>query len=152
MSEEKQTSANTNIPQQPAIMINAQYIKDLSLEIPHAPEIFSEMNEAPKVDIQVDVQAKNIKDNLYNVSLILKMNGDIKNKKLFILELEYAVAVALNVPQEHLQLILMVEIPRLIFPFARQVMTNCMVEGGLPPLMINPIDFMAIYQQRNQAK
>lgn len=136
--------------QQPAIMINTQYIKDLSLEIPLAPEIFREITSAPKIDIHVDVDARHMHDNFFNVDLILKMDGDLNGKKLFILELTYSAIVALNVPQEHLEPVLLIEIPRMIFPFARNVVTTCLVEGGLPPFMINPIDFMAMYNRRKQ--
>lgn len=151
MSEEAKTEAGNENNPQPAIMINTQYIKDLSLEIPHAPEIFRELTEAPNVNIHVDVDAQLMHDNFYNVSLSVKMDGDIKDKKLFILELVYAAVVSLNVPQEHLEPVLLIEIPRLTFPFARSVITNCLVEGGLPPFMINPIDFVSMYNQRKQA-
>lgn len=133
---------------QPAILINTQYIKDLSLEIPHAPEIFKEINSAPQIEINVNVNYQSLEDNYYNVNLSLNMEGDINNQKLFILELTYAAVVSLNVPQEHLEPVLMIEIPRLIFPFARNVVTNCLVEGGLPPFMINPIDFVTMYNNR----
>ncbi len=150
MSENKnQTAGNENNPQ-PAIMINTQYIKDLSLEIPHAPEIFRELTEAPNVGIHVDVDAVHLHDNYYNVNLSVKADGDIKTKKLFILELVYSAVVSLNVPQEHIEPVLLVEIPRLIFPFARSIVTNCLAEGGLPPLMISPMDFGAMYQQCRQ--
>lgn len=151
MSEENKNEAGNENNPQPAIMINTQYIKDLSLEIPHAPEIFRELTEAPNVNIHVDVDAQHMHDNFYNVSLTLKMDGDIKEKKLFILELVYSAVVSLNVPQEHLEPVLLIEIPRLTFPFARSVVTNCLVEGGLPPFMINPIDFVAMYNQRKPA-
>ncbi len=130
----------------PAIMINTQYIKDMSLEIPHAPEIFREITAQPQLDIKVDIDTKHLQDNFFNVSLHFVLNGDVNDKKLFILELEYAGVVALNIPQEHLEPVLMVEIPRMLFPFARSVITNTLVSGGLPPFMINPIDFVAMYE------
>ncbi len=150
MNENNKTEAGNENNPQPAIMINTQYIKDLSLEIPFAPEIFRELTEAPHVDIHVDVDAQHMHDNYFNVNLSVKMDGSIKGKKLFILELLYAAVVSLNVPQEHVEPVLLVEIPRLLFPFARNVVTNCLVEGGLPPFMINPIDFAGMYHQRQQ--
>ncbi len=158
--EKKQETANDNPaqnqagkqqPQQPPILINTQYISDLSLEIPHAPEIFRNMNQVPNVNVNVDVNAKHMHDNFFNVELSVAMDGDVGQEKLFILELKYAAVVALNVPQEHVEPILLVEIPRLLFPFARNVVTNCLVEGGLPPFMLNPIDFVAMYQNRKKA-
>lgn len=132
-----------------AIVINSQYIKDLSLEIPNAPEIFKEMNSAPKINVNVDVNANHLEDNYFNVELSIKMDGDINEKKLFILELKYSGIVSLNIAQEHLEPVLMVEIPRLLFPFARQAITSTLINSGLPPFMLNPIDFAAMYEARN---
>ncbi len=152
MSDDAQNTAGNDNVHQPAIMIHTQYIKDLSLEIPHAPEIFRGLNEAPAVSVHVDVDAQHMHDNFYNVSLKFRMDGDVKAQKLFILELEYSAITSLQIPQENLEPVLLVEIPRLIFPFARNVITNCLTEGGLPPFMLTPIDFMSLYQQRKQNK
>ena len=158
MSEENKTSNDNEQPaghegqNQPAILINTQYIKDLSLEIPHAPEIFKEIKSAPEVQINVEVGYQTLENNFYNVELKLNMDGDVNHQKLFILELTYSAVVALNVPTERLEPVLMIEIPRLIFPFARNVVTNCLVEGGLPPFMINPIDFVTMYNNRKAGK
>ncbi len=149
MSEENNNHENANVP---AIVINTQYVKDLSLEIPLAPEIFREITSAPKMDINVDVNAEHLHDNFFNVSLSIKMDGDVNDKKLFILELVYAAVVSLNVPQEHIEPVLLVEIPRMIFPFARSIITNNLVDGGLPPFMLNPIDFVAMYQARKNVQ
>ena len=134
----------------PPIVINAQYVKDLSLEIPNAPEIFRELNQAPDIKINIDVNAKHLEDNFFNVELSLEMDGNVNNKKLFIMELKYAAVVGVNVPEEHLEPVLLIEIPRMIFPFARAIITNNLVEGGLPPFMLNPIDFVAMYQNRKK--
>ena len=158
MSKENKTSNDNEQPaghegqNQPAILINTQYIKDLSLEIPHASEIFREIKSAPEVQINVEVGYQTLENNFYNVELKLNMDGDVNHQKLFILELTYSAVVALNVPAEHLEPVLMIEIPRLIFPFARNVVTNCLVEGGLPPFMINPIDFVTMYNNRKNRK
>lgn len=156
MSEENKTSNDNEQTSrqegQPAIMINTQYIKDLSLEIPHAPQIFKEINSAPEIQINVEVGYQSLEKNFYNVELKINMDGDVNHQKLFILELTYSAVVALNVPTEHLEPVLMIEIPRLIFPFARNVITNCLVEGGLPPFMINPIDFVTMYNNRKNGK
>lgn len=143
--------AQTQETNAPALMINSQYIKDLSLEIPFAPQIFQEISQQPKINVDINVKTTNLNDNVYNVALNLALNGDIENKKLFILELTYASVVTLNVPKEHIEPILNIEIPRLIFPFARNVISQCLMEGGLPPIMLSPIDFAAYYAAR-QAK
>ena len=138
--------------QQPAIMINSQYIKDLSLEIPHAPSIFTKMNKQPALKVDINVQSQKLENSSYNVTLNLALNGDIENEKLFILELSYAAVVTLNLPEEHIEPVLGIEIPRLLFPFARNVITQCLTEGGLPPFMLNPIDFAAVYNARKAAE
>lgn len=134
-----------------AIAINSQYIKDLSLEIPHAPEIFSEIKSAPKIDVHVDVQTEPKGNNMYVSQLAITINGKAEDKTLFILELTYAAFAEVNVPEEHLEPVLMIELPRLVFPFARNVITQCLSEGGLPPFMLSPIDFAALYAARKQA-
>ena len=138
--------------QKGAIAINSQYIKDLSLEIPGAPEIFSQVNSAPKMEVRVDVKAENKGNDTYVSELSINMTSKIEDKTLFILELTYAAFAEVHVPQEHLEPVLMIELPRLIFPFARSVITQCLAEGGLPPFMLHPIDFMALYAARKQAE
>lgn len=138
--------------QAPAITINSQYIKDFSLEIPHAPEIFLEIKGNPDVSINVDVNARNLKDNFFNVDLIFAINGEVNGKKLFILELTYAGVVQLNIAQEHVEPVLLIEIPRMLFPFARQIITSSLMEAGLPPFMINPIDFVQMYNNRKNSQ
>ena len=135
----------------PPIVINAQYVKDLSLEIPHAPEIFRKITQAPDVHVNVDVNANHMHDNFFNVALNLRIDGDVNQEKFFILELEYDAIVSLNIPKEHVEPVLLVEVPRLMFPFVRSIVTHCLTEGGLPPLMLNPIDFVAMYQNRQAA-
>lgn len=138
----------------PAILINSQYIKDLSMEIPHAPHVFQKLNEqAPKVDIEVNLESKKLEENIYNVIMNIIINGDVKDEKAFILELSYGAVVTLNIPQEHHEAVLMVEIPHMIYPFARQIVANTLTNAGLPALMLNPIDFMAMYNaKKNKEK
>ena len=137
---------------QPALIINSQYIKDLSLEIPHAPQIFTEMKSQPAVKVDIAVHPAPLEGNLHTVDLNINLNGEADGKPLFILELTYAAAVTLNVPEEHLEAVLNIEIPRLIYPYARNVVTQCLMESGLPPIMLSPLDFAAIYESRkNQA-
>ena len=136
--------------EQPSLMINSQYIKDLSLEIPHAPQIFAEIKAQPTLNVNINVNTSDLGNNLYVVDLNLVLNGDTDGKKLFILELTYSAAVTLNVPSEHIEGVLNVEIPRLIYPYARNVITQCLLEGGLPPIMLNPLDFGVIYEARKK--
>lgn len=144
-------SENNQENNRPAITIANQYIRDLSLEIPHAPEILQQINQQPELKVDIDVQNQKIDDQNHVVSLNISLNADIADKKLFILELSYAALVNINVPTEHVEPVLAIEIPRLLFPFARSIITHNLVEGGLPPFMLNPIDFAAVYNARHAA-
>ncbi len=140
--------------QQPAIVIQSQYIKDLSMEIPHAPVIFKKLQKAnPNVGVEVDVQAQKLEeDKVFNVILNIRINGDAEDEKAFILELSYGAVVSLNVPQEHEEPILMIEIPHMIYPYARQIVSTTMSSAGLPPIMLNPLDFMAMFNAKKAAQ
>ena len=142
---------NENKQQLPAIVVNSQYIKDFSLEIPYAPEIFKEIKKNPDVNVNVDVNARTLEENYFNVDLTFTINGDAESKKFFIIELTYSAVVQLNIPQEHVEQVLMIEIPRMLFPFARQIITTSLMEAGLPPFMLNPIDFVSMYQAKKQS-
>lgn len=137
-------------PQQPAITLLSQYIKDLSMEIPHAPQIFKKMQGVqPKIGVEVNIEAGKLEEEgIFNVLLNVNVNGDVEDEKAFILELSYGAVVALNIPQEHFEPVLMVEIPHMIFPYVRQIVSTTMANAGLPPLMLNPIDFAGMYQAR----
>ncbi len=135
-----------------SISILGQFIKDLSLEIPHAPEIFAEIKSAPKIDVNIDVKSDAKGNDRYAVTLHIVINGKVEDKTLFILELSYMGFAEVKVPAEHLEPVLMIELPRLLFPFARNVITQCLCEGGLPPFMLNPIDFAALYAARKQSE
>lgn len=134
---------------QPAIMIRNQYIKDMSLEIPLAPAIFKEVNEnQPEIHVDMGMKSDVQEDGSYVVSLETKMDADVNGKKLFILELTYCANLTLNIPEEHKEPILMIELPRLMFPFVRSIVATSLANAGLPPLMLNPIDFAAMYQDK----
>jgi len=135
---------------QPPLMIHSQYIKDLSMEIPHAPQIFKRLQgNSPKIAVEVNVEAQKLEEeNVFNVLLNIAINGDIEEEKAFILELSYGAVAELNIPKEHVEPVLMIEIPHTIYPFVRQIVANTMSNAGMPPLMLAPIDFMAIYNAK----
>lgn len=143
--EEKQNTVNV---EQPALMIHSQYIKDMSLEIPMAPQIFAEMNQAPNVKIDFSMGNKKLEGNNYEVTLTAKLNADINDKKLFIVELTYGSVVTVNVPEEHFEPVMYIELPRLLFPFVRSIIANSLSAAGLPAMLISPIDFVAMYNTK----
>jgi len=136
----------------PPVVIQNQYIKDLSMEIPHAPEIFKKMQgQNPQVNVEVNINTDKLpEEHIHNVVLNITINGDVEKEKAFILELSYGAVVSLNIPEEHIEPVLMVEIPHMIYPFARQIIAQTMSNAGLPPLMLNPIDFMMMYQAKKK--
>ncbi len=150
------TNGANGLDQMPQVRIVAQYAKDLSFENPNAPRSFSSQQEghAPRIDVSVNVNARKATDELYEVEL--KINVDAKNDELalFAVELVYAGLFALqNVPEEALEPFLIVEAPRLIFPFARRIVADATRDGGYAPLMLDPIDFASMYLARmNQAQ
>ena len=134
----------------PPIQINAQYIKDLSFEAPSTPSILSQMqHEAPDVNINVNVNAHNVQDVLFEVQIHIRASCKVGEETAFISELVYGGLFKINVPPEHLQAILRIECPRLLFPFARNIIADTTRDGGFPPLMIAPVDFVSMFQ--NQA-
>lgn len=135
-------------PGQPPLTINSQYIKDLSFEVPGAPQIFGQLqNQTPDITINVNVQATPLGGNAYEVVLHARAECKAAEATAFIAELAYGGVFTLHVPQEHLRPVLLIECPRILFPFARHILANTTREGGFLPLMLGPIDFVAMYQR-----
>ena len=133
------------------LIVNAQYIKDLSFENPRAPHSLRPQTTQPQVEINVDVGAQNLGPDTFEVVLTIKSSAKIQEEALFLVELAYAGVVTVrNVPQEMLSAVVLVETPRLLFPFARNIIADTTRDGGFPPLMINPIDFAELLR-RNSA-
>ncbi|TDH57916.1 protein-export chaperone SecB [Dankookia rubra] len=140
------------MPQAPTgpLVLNLQYTKDLSFEVPGAPEIFSTLREQPRVDLQLDVQARPLQEggNVYEVSLQIRADAQAQNTTCFIAELVYCGIFTISVEPEVLEPVLLVECPRLLFPFARNILAEVTRDGGFPPVMLAPIDFVALWQSR----
>jgi len=134
--------ASIPLQNQQQLIINAQYIKDLSFESPRAPASLRQQATPPAVEINVDVKAQGLAPENYEVVLTIKASAKAQEETLFIIELAYGAVVTLrNVAQEMVSPIMLVETPRLMFPFARNIIAETTRDGGFPPLMINPIDF-----------
>jgi preprotein translocase subunit SecB len=136
---------------QPSIRIAAQYIKDLSFENPNAPQTLAPQGNPPQIQVGIDVQARGLDQTNFEVSLRINAEAKYNDQTAFVVELLYgSVFVLENIPQESLEPICLIECPRLIFPFARRVLSDVTRDGGFPPLLLDPIDFVALYQ-RNKA-
>jgi preprotein translocase subunit SecB len=131
---------------QPNLQVVAQYIKDLSFENPGAP---AGLTARPQIDFAVDLQARRGDAEHFEVEMKLRVTAKAEDKPLFLLELAYAGLFRLtNIPEEALQQILLIQAPFMLFPFARRIVADVVRDGGMPPLMIEPIDFVALYQSK----
>jgi preprotein translocase subunit SecB len=133
----------------PSLNVLAQYVKDLSFESPGAPGTLRSRDKAPSIAINVNVNANPISETEYDVTLTLNAKATVESEVLFNVELVYGgVFRVAGFPKEHVLPILFIECPRLLFPFARQIVSDNTRNGGFPPLMIDPIDFAQMFQQR----
>lgn len=136
----------------PSMSVKAQYLKDLSFENPRAPASFQDNGQQPQFQVDVNVNAAGLGDNDYEVELSVAARANRGDMVAFVIEATYAGLFEIrNVPSEHLEAIMLVECPRLLFPFLRQIVSDATRNGNYPPLMLEPIDFFAIYQ-RNKAQ
>jgi preprotein translocase subunit SecB len=136
---------------QPSLNVLAQYVKDLSFENPNAPHSLTQQpgQQAPKINIQINVNAKPLAASDYEVELKIEGRAELPTTFLFGFDLLYAGIFRIqNVPQENVHALIMIECPRLLFPFARAIIADAVRNGGFPPLMIDPVDFVSLYRQR----
>ncbi|MEO0411023.1 MAG: protein-export chaperone SecB [Pseudomonadota bacterium] len=128
----------------------AQYIKDLSFENPNAPGIFQALQTAkPDIKIGINVAGRQVAEDAFEVEVKLEANSTADDQPVYMVELVYAGLFQLrNLPEDAMQPFLLVEAPRLLFPFARRILSDAVRDGGYPPLTLEPIDFAALYRQR----
>lgn len=132
----------------PQLNVLAQYTKDLSFENPNAPASLAPQSQQPAINIQINVGANNLADNEFEVTLSIEGKAENGGTLMFSFELAYAgVFRIMNVPQENLHPLVMIECPRLLFPFAREIIATAVRDGGFPPLMLDPVDFVGLYRQ-----
>ncbi|VTZ50615.1 Protein-export protein SecB [Methylocella tundrae] len=133
----------------PAINALVQYIKDFSFENPNAPRSLGPQDKPPNIQIQVNVNARQVAETEFEVNILLEGSAKAESDVLFKFELDYAGLFRLvNIPQSDMHPVVMIECPRLLFPFARHIIAEAVRGGGFPPLYIDPIDFAALYRQR----
>lgn len=139
------------------IRINSQYVKDLSFEVPNAPEIFLTQPLKPNIGLSIDIDATRLSVNAFEV--ILKIKADARGgnegddeKVIFICELSYAGVFIIDEKiqdQKEIEQLLLIYCPNILFPFARKIIAGCTIDGGFPPLMLEPIDFADLYKKRS---
>jgi preprotein translocase subunit SecB len=134
----------------PQIGLITQYVKDLSFENPNAPGVYQWQNQ-PNIDVQFNIGADRLGDDLHEVQLKIEVKASTDAGTAFAVELLYAALFGMrNVPEDQINPFLLAEAPRLLFPFARRVLADAVRDGGFPPLLLDPIDFGALYQQQAQ--
>jgi preprotein translocase subunit SecB len=163
MSGTTQATPPAGTPAGPPLTVNIQYIKDLSFEVPGAPLIYSALKAPPRVDINLDVQARRLQEgqNVFEVTLAIRAeateapaagtNGGAAGPRVFLAELAYSGVFTLQgIPDNTVEPVLLVECPRILFPFARSILADTTRDGGFPPVLLQPIDFLALWQSRRQ--
>jgi len=130
----------------PRVQVIGQYIKDLSFE---NPGVISGQNAQPQIELNVDLQVRQLEQEHFEVELKLRVSAKAEERALFLLELVYGGLFRLhNIPAEVRQQVLLIEAPHVLFPFARRIVADVVRDGGMPPLMIEPIDFAALYRAK----
>lgn len=133
---------------QPQIGLISQYVKDLSFENPNAPAVY-QWTSQPQIDVQFNIGANKLGDDVHEVALKIELSAKADDRTAFQVELVFAgLFGARNLTDDQLQPFLLAEAPRLLFPFARRVVADAVRDGGFPPLMLDPIDFGALYMQQ----
>jgi preprotein translocase subunit SecB len=126
-----------------------QYVKDFSFENPNAPRPMLEPSRQPAINIQINVNPRQLSATDFEIELKVEGKAEADGSTIFAFDLAYAGLFRLqNIPQEHLGPLVMVECPRILFPFAREIIASATVNGGFPPLLLDPVDFASLYQQR----
>lgn len=153
MSDQSQTPQNVGgraAPETPLMTIHSQYVRDLSFESPNTPAVLGDLKDSPEIQISLDSAARRFKERVFEIVLKLKVSSTIGGKTGFIAELEYAglISIGEEIPEERLEQLLMVDAPTQLFPFARQIIADATRNGGFPPLLVNPIDFNVLLQQK----
>ncbi|MBL4870250.1 MAG: protein-export chaperone SecB [Robiginitomaculum sp.] len=134
--------------QQPILQILAQYTKDASFENPNAPDSLRSDQGAPEINISIEIGRQMLENNVVEVVLMLSAKAQRDGKPVFLCELEYAGLFGFgNVAEDHIQPMIMIECPRLLFPFARQIMAEMTQNGGYPPILLEPPDFAGMFRE-----
>ena len=136
--------------EQPVFGIEKLYVKDLSVEVPNAPEIFLE-REAPQVEIQLNTSGKGLGDGAYEVVLTVTVTAKLAEKTVFLVEVgQGGIFRVMNVPNEQIEPLLAVACPNILFPYAREAVSDAVSRAGFQPIVLQPVNFEAMYMQRLQ--
>lgn len=139
----------------PVFKLQKLYIKDLSFENPNAPDVYLAQNQEPKVEVNLGLKNNKMENDHYEITLSVTatVTNAKDDKTLFIVEIEHCgIFVLKNIPPEHLPMVLAVDCPTLMFPFTRQIMSQVSVDGGFIPFLMEPVNFMGLFQNAQKQK
>ncbi|MBI1775613.1 MAG: protein-export chaperone SecB [Proteobacteria bacterium] len=149
MSDTETNPAATEAKSNGTVLIGNQFVKDLSFEAPAGPLGLGNLQEMPEISLDVDVGAGALREGVYEVTLAMKAEAKAEQQTLFLVELAYSGVFSVGeMPKDMIEPFLFIEAPRLLFPFARQIIATVTRDGGFPPLMLQPIDFPELYRRK----
>ncbi|MDP3585875.1 MAG: protein-export chaperone SecB [Thiobacillus sp.] len=138
--------------QQPVFNIEKLFVKDLSLEVPNAPAIYLE-REAPQIDVNMSTESRALGEDLYHTSITVTVTSKIGDKVMFLVECTQAGIFRIqNVPQDQMAMVLSIGCPNIVFPYLRESVSDVIIRAGFPPLLLNPVNFEALFLQQQQAQ
>lgn len=150
MAEDQQVAAEVQQSQEPVFGIEKIYVKDLSLEIPNAPQVFLQ-REVPQVGIELQNVAKSVDEGVFEVTITVTVTSKIEDKTVFLVEVAQAGIFQIrNVPQEGIEGLLGVACPNILFPYAREAVSDLVTRAGFPPVLLSPVNFEALFLQQKQ--
>jgi len=150
MAEENKAAQSNNEDAQPVFGIEKIYVKDLSLEIPNAPQVFTQ-RETPQLSVELSNATSQLDENVFETVITVTVTSKIGDKTAFLVEVAQAGIFQIrNIPQDNLEMILGVTCPNILFPYARETVSDVVTRAGFPPVLLNPINFEALYAQQRQ--
>lgn len=151
MADETDHITVNGVDTAPQIALISQYVKDMSFENPNSPAVY-QWQEQPQIDVQFNIGADRVGEEVIEVALKIEVKATGPQGTAFAVEILYAgLFGARNIPEDQMQAFMLAEAPRLLFPFARRVLADAVRDGGFPPLLLDPIDFGALYMQQAEA-
>ena len=154
MAADKKNKSKTKVTEdkQPGFALEKLYLKDVSIEVPSAPEIFVE-RDAPKISIELNNEAKPLADGYYEIALQITVTSKIGKQTAFVVDIVQAgIFVIKNIPEDGLEAVIAITCPNILFPYAREAISNFTVKSGFNPVQLQPINFEALYMQEKQKK
>ena len=138
--------------QQPIFNIEKLFVKDLSVEVPNAPAIYLE-RDAPQIDVNMSTESRALGEDLYHTSITVTVTAKVADKTMFLVECTQAGIFRIqNVPQDQLPMVLGIGCPNIVFPYLRETVSDVVIRAGFPPLLLNPVNFEALFLQQQQAQ